>query len=51
MDLDELNLVRLAYSGKVLGSSQFLLLPQQPEKVKIPSKVVKSNLKIIILLC
>ena len=32
-----------AYGGQVLGSSQFLVLPQLPEKTKLASKVVKIN--------
>ena len=46
-----LNLVKLGYGGLVLGSSQFLLLPKLPQKMMIASKVVKSDSKIIILLC
>ena len=30
-DLDKLNLVKLAYGGLVLGSIQFLLLPQKKD--------------------
>ena len=33
MDLDKLNLVKLGYGGSVLGSSQFLLLPQLPQEM------------------
>ena len=47
-DLDKPNLFELAYGGLVLGSSQFLLLPQLPHKMMLVSKVVKSNSKIII---
>jgi len=39
---------KLGYGGLVLGSRQFLLLPQLPQKTPIASKVVKSNSKIII---
>ena len=39
---------KFAYSGKVLGSSLFLLLPQLPQKTKLAFKVVKINSKIII---
>ena len=31
-DLDKLNLVELGYDGSFLGSCQFLLLPQLPQK-------------------
>ena len=47
-DLDKLNLVKLAYGGKVLGSSQFLLLPQLPQKATLRSKLVKNDSKLII---
>jgi len=40
-DLDKLNLFTLAYGGKVLDSSRFSLLPQQPLKRLLDSKVVK----------
>jgi len=42
LDLDKLNLVRL---GLVLGSSQFLELPQLPQKMMLTSKVAKRDLK------
>jgi len=42
-DLDKLNLVKLGYGGSVLGSSQFLRLPQLPQKITLVSKVVKSD--------
>ena len=45
-----INLVKL-YGGLVLGSSQFLLLPQLPKILLLISKVVTSDLKIIILIC
>ena len=32
MDLDKLNLVKLDYGGLDLGSSQFSLRPQPPQK-------------------
>ena len=41
---------KFAYGGPVLGSSQFLLLPQLPQKMMLASKVVKIDSKIIILL-
>ena len=40
---------KFACGGQVLGSSQFSLLPQLPEKTKLASKVVKIDSKIIIL--
>ncbi len=36
--------------GSILTSSQFLILPQLPRKMKLASKVVKVDSKIIILL-
>jgi hypothetical protein len=39
-----------ANGGAILSSSQFLVLPQLPQKIKLASKVVKINSKIIILL-
>ena len=38
-DLDKLNLVKLDNGGLVLGSSQFLLLSQLPQKMTLTSKV------------
>ena len=46
--LDMLNSVKLGYSGKILCFCQFLLLPQLPQKMMLTSKVVKSDLNIII---
>ena len=47
--LDAIFLYRtVAYSGQVLDSSQFLLLPQLPEKTKLALKVVKIDSEIII---
>jgi hypothetical protein len=37
-----------ANGGSILSSSQFLSLPQLPQKIKLASKVVKVNSKIII---
>jgi len=37
--------------GSVLGSRQFSILPQQPPKLLLKSKVVKIDPKIIISLC
>ncbi len=37
-----------ANGGLILSSSQFLILPQLPEKIKLASKVVKVYSKIII---
>ena len=34
---------KIAYGGPVLGSSQFLLLPQLPKKMTLASKVVNLN--------
>jgi hypothetical protein len=39
-----------ANGGSILSSSQFLILPQLPQKIKLASKVVKVDSKIIILL-
>jgi hypothetical protein len=36
---------KFAYVGAILGSSQFLQLPQLPQKLKFTSKVVKIILK------
>jgi len=35
-DKDKVNLVQFVYASFVLGSNQFLLLPQQPKKVMLP---------------
>jgi hypothetical protein len=51
MDLDKLNLIKLAYGGKMFGSSRFLLLTRLPVKMTLALKLVKSGSKIIILLC
>jgi hypothetical protein len=37
-----------ANGGSILSSSQFLILPQLPQKIKLASKVVKGDSKIII---
>jgi hypothetical protein len=37
-----------ANGGLILSSSQFLILPQLPQKMKLASKVVKVDSKIII---
>ena len=50
-DLYNLNLEKLAYGDLVLGSNQFLLLPQQPQKMILASKVVRGDSKIIISIC
>jgi hypothetical protein len=39
-----------ANGGLILSSSQFLILPQLPQKMKLASEVVKVDSKIIILL-
>jgi len=41
---------KFAYGGSILGSSQFTLLPQLPQKMMLDLKVVKIDTKIIILL-
>ncbi len=41
---------KFAYGGSILSSSQFLILPQLPQKMKLVSKVVKIDSKIIVLL-
>jgi len=37
-----------ANGGSILSSNQFLILPQLPQKIKLASKVVKVDSKIII---
>jgi hypothetical protein len=37
-----------ANGGSILSSSQFLILPQLPQKIKLASKVVKVDSKILI---
>ena len=37
----DLDLVKLGHGGSVLGSSQFLLLPQVPHKILLASKVTQ----------
>jgi hypothetical protein len=37
-----------ANGGSILSSGQFLILPQLPQKIKLASKVVKVDSKIII---
>ncbi len=39
---------RFAYGGSILSSSQFLILFQLPQKMKLKSKVVKIDPKIIV---
>ena len=41
-DLNKLNLVKLGYGGLVLGSSQFLLLPQNSNVIKTESEIIIS---------
>jgi hypothetical protein len=41
---------KFAYGGSILSSSQFLILPQLPQNMKLTSKVVKIDPKIIVLL-
>jgi hypothetical protein len=42
------SLAKFAYGGSILSLSQFLILPQLPQKMKLKSKVVKINPKIIV---
>ncbi len=42
------DLAKSANGGSILSSSQFLILPQLPRKIKLASKVVKVDSKIII---
>ena len=42
---------KILHRGSVLDSSQFLILPQLPQKIMQASKVIKINSKIVILLC
>ncbi len=37
-----------ANGGSILSSNQFLILPQLPQKIKLASKVVKVDSKIVI---
>jgi hypothetical protein len=39
---------KFANGGSILSSSQFLILPQLPQKMKLASKVVKINPIIIV---
>jgi hypothetical protein len=39
---------KFAFGGSILSSSQFLLLPQLPQKTKVASKAVKNDSKVII---
>jgi hypothetical protein len=39
---------KAANGGSILSLSQFLILPQLPQKIKLASKVVKIDSKIII---
>jgi hypothetical protein len=42
------DLAKSANGGSILSSSQFLILPLLPQKIKLASKVVKVDSKIII---
>jgi hypothetical protein len=44
----EFSKAKSANGGSILSSSQFLILPQLPQKIKLASKVVKIDSKIII---
>jgi hypothetical protein len=46
----EFSKAKFAKGGSILSSSQFLILPQLAQKMKLASKVVKIDSKIIILL-
>jgi hypothetical protein len=46
----EFSKAKSANGGSILSSSQFLILPQLPQKIKLASKVVKVDSKKIILL-
>ena len=50
-DLDKVNLAKLNYGVKVLGSNWYSLLSQLPQKMMLDSKVVKSDFKIILSIC
>ncbi len=39
---------KYAHGGSILSLSQFLILPQLPQKMKLASKVVKIDPKIIV---
>jgi hypothetical protein len=39
---------KFVYGGSILSLSQFLLLPQLPQKIELASKVVKNDSKIIV---
>ena len=47
----DLGKLKLQNGGLVLGSCQFLILPQLPYKMMLNSKVVKIESNIIISLC
>jgi hypothetical protein len=38
-EFDKLNLIEFDYGGLFLGSRQFLILPQLPQKLTLASKV------------
>ncbi len=46
----DLGMIKFANGGLILISRQFLILPQLPQKIKLVSKVVKIDPKIIVLL-
>jgi hypothetical protein len=41
---------KFVYGGSILCLSQFLLLPQLPQKMELTSKVVKVDWKVIVVL-
>ncbi len=48
--VDMPNFIKFAYDVLVLGTSHFLTLHRQPKKMTLDFKVVKRDLKIIILI-
>jgi len=44
-DLVKINFVKFEYGGMVSGLSQFLLLPQLPQKIIVALKVIKIDSK------
>jgi hypothetical protein len=46
--LQEFSKAKSANGGSILSLSKFFILPQLPQKIKLTSKVVKVDLKIII---
>ena len=42
-ELDKFNLVKIGYGGLVLGISQFMILPQLPQKMMLTTKVTQKK--------